>query len=488
MDAVYEESIDEKSHVSNKTGIAGGRRHCIYVIDHQGTPRACLSTEIDYSRRLNFRNKDEQAWTMLKTVDKDDIFVPIGFTPDDQALYVLSNLNRDTIALFEFNPTSHALSEALVEVPGIDLDRGVFAPDRRTLIGVHFSADGGGVYYLDGHAAAIQKSLQGSFPKNRVWIVNQSNDGHAIIEVGGDQSPGRYYLYTDATHTLESIGDRAPWIDPAQAASQRQVKINTRDNLVLRGYLNLPGAREPHKLPLVVMPTGGPDGHDPGGWAPVAQFLASRGYAVLRLNLRGSSGYGRAFYATGQHHEPAETRNDVADGIAWAVSEGIADKARVAIFGSNFGGYVALMSMAASPDAFRCGISYGGEVNLEHLFSRRVMTANYYGERTSRHIELWERVFEIIGTLTPCVRNRRCTTPPKYACRCCWRIRKTIPSCRFRTPRKCATRSRTAAMWTSCQSPVNRIFLKIRPIKSSCTRESTLSCKNATRRSEPAPG
>jgi dipeptidyl aminopeptidase/acylaminoacyl peptidase len=260
------------------------------------------------------------------------------------------------------------------------------------LIGVHFSVDGGGVYYLDDRVAAIQKSLQASFPKNRVSIVSQSNEGHAIIEVGSDQSPGRYFLFTDATHTLESIGDRAPWIDPAQMATQRPVKINTRDNLALRGYLNMPRTREAHKLPLVVIPTGGPDGHDAGGWSPAAQFLASRGYAVLRLNLRGSSGYGRTYHATGQHRELAEVRNDVADGIAWAVGEGIADNARVAIFGSNFGGYVALMSMAANPDAFRCGISYGGEVNLEHLFSRRVITANYYTERTSRQFELWDDV------------------------------------------------------------------------------------------------
>jgi dipeptidyl aminopeptidase/acylaminoacyl peptidase len=388
--AVHEEWISSKSGATTKTGIAGGR-DCLYLVDRAGDARVCLSTEIDFSRRLNFRNKNELTWKTLKIISKDDgLFLPIAFTADNQALYVLSNLNRDTIALFEFNPISRILSEVLVEVPGVDLDRGIFSRDGRTLIGVHYITDRSHVYYLDDHIATIQKSMEAAFPQEQISIISQSNEGHAIIKVANDQTPGRYYLFTDATHAVESIGEQAPWIDATQMAWQKAIKINTRDNLVLRGYLNLPRGRASKNLPLVVIPSGGPDSPATGGWAPIAQFFASRGYAVLRVNIRGSSGYGRAFRAAGQHQAAAEVQNDIADSIAWAVSEGIIDKARVAIFGSNYGGYAALMSMVANPDAFRCGISYGGELNLEHLFSGRVVTASYHRYRSREEMAFWE--------------------------------------------------------------------------------------------------
>ncbi len=378
---------------SGEAIIAAGR-DCQYIVDHEGNPRVCLSREVDLGRRLYYRDRANSPWRELsKFKFEDGEVMPLAFTADDKHLYVLSNFHRDTRALFEFDPESNGVTGPLVEVPGADLSEGVFGNDGRSLIGVRYVTDRAHVYYLDEDMAALQKSMYAAFPAERVSIHSMSDDrSRSIIEVDSDQSPGRFYLYENAKQSVEKLADRAPWIDPAQFGPQRAVKFPAKDGTVLHGYFTLPPDREAKALPAVLWPSGGPGSRATDGWDPMAQFFATRGYAVLRVNRRGAGGYGQVFSGAAKGPSLEGMRTDLLDSIDWAVSQGIIARDRVAVFGADFNGYLSLMAMASSPDAYRCGISYGGEINLERLFDKVVITRALWRTRSDTELSFWENL------------------------------------------------------------------------------------------------
>jgi dipeptidyl aminopeptidase/acylaminoacyl peptidase len=373
--------------------VAGGRE-CNYVVDHEGNPRVCLSKELDLRRRLYYRDRAKSPWRELSTFKYGDGEVtPLAFTADNKHLYVLSNFHRNTRALFEFDPESNGLTGPLVEVPDADLAQGVFGNDGRSLIGVRYFKDREHVYYLDDAMAALQKSMDAAFPTRHVAIQSVSDDfARAIIKVESDQSPGQFYLYENAKHSLEKLADRAPWIDPSQFGQQKAVRFVAKDGTALHGYLTLPPDREAKALPLILWPSGGPGSRATDGWNPMAQFFATRGYAVLRVNQRGASGYDREFDAMGKSLSLEGMRTDLLDSIEWAVSVGIIAKDRVALYGTDFNGYLALMAMAGAPGAYRCVISYAGLINLEHLFDKLSISRSLWRERSDTEVTLWENL------------------------------------------------------------------------------------------------
>jgi dienelactone hydrolase len=364
---------------SREETMAGGR-DCAYVVDHEGNVRVCLSKEADLRRLLHYRDTAKSPWRELSVVKYGDSEItPLAFAVDNKHLYVLSNFRRNTRALFEFDPESNDLKGPLVEIPDADLFQGVFGNDGRSLIGVRYHLrDQVRVYYLDDAMAALQKSMSAAFPTRRAAIHSVSDDlARVIVRLDSDQSAGQFYLYDNAKHSLERLADRAPWIDPAQFGEQKAVRFAARDGTTLDGYLTLPPDREAKALPLLLWPSGGPGSRAAAGWNPTAQFLATRGYAVLRVNNRWASGY---------------IQTDLLDSIDWAVSEGLIVKDRVALYGEDLGGYVALMATAGAPDAYRCVISYAGEINLERLFDRVSSSRTLWRERSDDELASWRKL------------------------------------------------------------------------------------------------
>jgi dipeptidyl aminopeptidase/acylaminoacyl peptidase len=359
----------------------GAGRDCSFVIDHEGFPRACLSVELDLRRRLYYRDTAKSPWhelSMLKYAGSE--VIPLAFTADNKYLYVLSNFHRNRRALFELDPESNDLKGPLVEIPDADLFQGVLGNDGRSLIGVRYNLkDREQIYYLDDAMAALQKSMFGAFPARRIAIHSVSDDlARVIVRVDSDQSPGQFYLYESAKHSLERLADRAPWIDPSQFGEQKAVRFNARDGTTLNGYLTLPPDREAKALPLLLWPSGGPGSRAAGGWNPTAQFFATRGYVVLRVNNRWLGG--------------GQGQTDLLDSIEWAGSEGLIAKDRVALYGTDLNGYLALMATARAPDAYRCVISYAGVINLERLFDRVSSSRTLHRERSDAELASWEKV------------------------------------------------------------------------------------------------
>lgn len=371
--------------------------YCRYIADNDGEVRVCATTEPDGRSRILYRDLGAAPWRQIAlTSATAPGFIVLGFTRDNKRLYVLSNENRDTLALYEFNPTDATGGKLLFEGPDVDLEEGVFSSDYQ-LLGVRFVDDRADVHYFNPNAVQLQHDLLDAFPGERIDIVSAAPAWkRAVILVTSDRSPGRYYLYDRLQNSVEEIIKRASWINDKETAEVRAVRFEARDKLPLSGYLTLPRGREPKNLPLIVNPHGGPIGvRDSARWQPDAQFFASRGYAVLQINFRGSGGFGKALREAGVGELGEKMLDDVTDAANWAVSQGIADRSRICIYGGSYGGYSALMGLINNPELYRCGISYSGLTDLNGLFNNEVRGTVVYRERSTHELAFWKHV---IGT------------------------------------------------------------------------------------------
>ena len=191
-----------------------------------------------------------------------------------------------------------------------------------------------------------------------------------ITHVSSSTNPGEYYTFDTKTNQAGFIWANSSWIDPRLMARKEPISLTTRDDLTIHGYLTRPvGAGS--KLPLVIIPHGGPHGYrDLPDFDPEVQLLANRGYAVLQINFRGSQGYGEEFKRTGYQQWGKSMINDIIDATEWTIKQGYADADRVCIYGASYGGYAALMSAVRAPELFQCTVGYVGVYDLEAMSSK----------------------------------------------------------------------------------------------------------------------
>ena len=218
--------------------------------------------------------------------------------------------------------------------------------------------------------ARLLQTLHNSFPGQRVTVTSHTLDGSKVLLlVDSDRNPGDFYLFDRVAKNANYLFSRRQWIDPDRMQPMKPIEYKGRDGTVLHGYLTMPATEEQKKVPLVVLPHGGPVARDYWDWNPWVQFLASRGYAVLQPNYRGSSGYGHQFEVAGYKKWGTLMQDDIADATHWAVAQGIADGARVCIFGGSWGGYAALLNPEREPGLYRCSVDFAGVTDLPALLS-----------------------------------------------------------------------------------------------------------------------
>ena len=196
---------------------------------------------------------------------------------------------------------------------------------------------------------------------------SHTRDGKQIVvSVRSDTDPGELYLYDRSNGSARFLMRNRDWIDPAKSASVRPFTLRARDGLTLHGYLTLPNGSDGRNLPLIVNPHGGPIGpRDNWGYNWETQMFASRGYAVLQVNFRGSGGYGKAFRDAGHMNWADGIQDDIIDATRWAIAQGHADPERICIYGGSFGGYSALMAPAREPGLFKCAFGYVGLYDVD---------------------------------------------------------------------------------------------------------------------------
>ncbi len=335
-----------------------------WFTDHDGKLRLAMTTD-GVNTSLLARRTEADEWRTVATYDFKEYARPQLFTFDNQAIYVVSNLGRDTLAVAEYDLQSGRETEVLFEHAEVDVDNVLFSRARKRLTGVTFEVDRLAYHFFDDERASLQAFVDERLPGRENTVVSHSRDEKQyVVHSGSDRTLGEYYLLDAQARALSRLFEISPWLDEASMAETRPIRYVARDGLAIRGYLTLPPGRKPERLPLVVHPHGGPWARDRWGFDPELQFLASRGYAVLQMNFRSSAGFGREFLEAGFGQWGLSMQDDVTDGVSWAVDEGIADPRRVAIYGGSYGGYATLVGLTFTPEKFACGVDIVGPSNL----------------------------------------------------------------------------------------------------------------------------
>ncbi|MCU6499688.1 S9 family peptidase [Rugamonas sp. A1-17] len=245
------------------------------------------------------------------------------------------------------------------------------------------------IYIEPSHPDAIlHRDLSAQFPDANVVLHSATADGNTVLAlVHSDRDPGVVYLYDRKTNKADLLLTYQAAIDPDAMAPRLPVSYTARDGLRIDGYLTMPQAKGEGKPPLILIPHGGPHGVSDGWYFDNdAQFLASRGYAVLQVNYRGSGGRGDRFQHAGYRQWGDKIMDDLVDGVQWAVGQGKVDGTRMCVYGASFGGYAAMMLAAREPDLFKCAVGYAGVYDLPLLYKR---DESILEERISNTYKRW---------------------------------------------------------------------------------------------------
>jgi dipeptidyl aminopeptidase/acylaminoacyl peptidase len=333
-----------------------------WMIDRDGRPRARLRHEGAGTRHLEIWRAGE--WSRRQTYDLEEWDVEmLGMTPEERGLWLVSSRGRDRRALVRLDVETGA--ETVVhEHPHVDV--WATLSERTSLpLAAFAEPDYPEIHVFDRDLARDIAALPGRGPRG-IWILGRDDEERrSTVQVHTDRGYRSYLLERD--RPPRRLGESASHAFIESLAPVTPITVTSRDGERLHGYLTRPaGFRAPG--PLVLHVHGGHWIRDSWHYDPIVQFFANRGYAVLQVNYRGSTGYGRRFAELAVGEYAGKMHDDLVDAVRWAVREGIADPARVAIHGGSYGGYAALVGMTFTPEVFACGVSVVGVSNLVTFF------------------------------------------------------------------------------------------------------------------------
>lgn len=335
-----------------------------WVTDHEGKIRVALQTD-GVNSSLLYRATPADSFRTVITTNFREALSPLFFDFRNETLYAVSNIGRDKSAIVRIDPATGKELEVLYAHPEVDVSGMSYSRKRRVLTEIVYTTWKQQQEFLDSTTARLYGRLRAQLSGYEVWVTFQSrNEDRMIVRTISDRTLGSYYLYDAAAGSLTKLADRNPWLREDDLAEMKPVSYRSRDGLTINGYLTLPKGVTPRALPVVVNPHGGPWARDIWGFSPEVQLLANRGYAVLQVNFRGSTGYGRAFWEASFKQWGKTMQDDISDGVKWLIDQGIADPARVAIYGGSYGGYATLAGLTFTPELYAAGVDYVGVSNL----------------------------------------------------------------------------------------------------------------------------
>jgi dipeptidyl aminopeptidase/acylaminoacyl peptidase len=346
-----------------------------YTFDKDGNLKGYTQQEGATNYSLYYRLGENEPFKKMLTTTWQDNFYIAGFdyaSGNPHQAYVISNLesNTDELILYDFetnkeikkvfsNPTFDVGGMSRSKLRNYEIDYYYFNGEKSTTIPVSDA-------YKKMH-----KKFQNKFGDKEFNIssVTDKEDKY-LIYVTSDKLYGKYFTYDVNEDAFKEIMDLMPQLEEDNMAAMRSLKFKTRDGLTIYAYLTLPNTTlTGAKVPLIVNPHGGPYGpRDSWGFNPESQLFASRGYATLQINYRGSGGYGKEFYLAGNKQIGRKMLNDLEDGVAYVKTLGLIDDSKIAIYGASYGGLATLGSLVKTPDLYTCGVDYVGVSNLFTFF------------------------------------------------------------------------------------------------------------------------
>ncbi len=356
--------------------------------DNEGVVRMGLSYRAN-STLVFYRQTADQPFKRIDKVkdkdivdnDQETLFDAFSIIAGSNEGYVLSNENTGRFGLYKFNLLTREIGEKVFGHDKNDVTRFSLSDDGTKLEAAYYTDSRDRIHWFDDYFARRQNILDRSLPGQEVWISSATRDkSKMIIYSTSPQDPGSYYLYEPAAKKMDRFAGVNDRIDPALMAKTTYEIYSARDGTNIPAYVTLPKGFKPEKLPLIILPHGGPYGvRDTMDFNMEVQFLANRGYAVLQPNFRGSGSYGESFYKLGEGQMGRSMQDDLDDGMDWLVKRGIVDPKRVCIVGSSYGGYAALWGVTRNPERYRCAASFAGVTDFEKQlrFDRQFFKSRY---------------------------------------------------------------------------------------------------------------
>lgn len=357
-----------------------------WAIDQQFRIRAATSfREKDLSTAILVRDSIDSPWReLLVTPFTKTPFLGqynggslvVGFSEDGKTLYAGTAANSDTTQLVSIDVQTGKIKEVIAKHPKGDLweggDRYEVMQEKKTgkLLAAWFN-------YFKPEAVPIDPGVRKDFEilqkkESGVFKISSrtADDQIWIVKYFSDVKPGRFYLYDRKSGNIEFIVDSEPEFEKYNLAKREPMLVPASDGLQMVGYLTLPVGIKAEKIPMVLIPHGGPWARDEWFLDPEAQWLANRGYAVLQVNFRGSSGFGVAHMNAGTGGWCAgKMQQDLTDAVKWAIDRGIADPERIAIFGGSYGGYATLCGVTQTPELYACAVDVVGPSDVAFLLN-----------------------------------------------------------------------------------------------------------------------
>ena len=361
------DAIRNVRHLIGDIGVGG----LSFMVNPEGKVAFAFGTNTDFEYVAYQRIGDR--WAQLGKAQAGKLFAPFATAPDGQHVYAkysatggptelveqrLDGADRKLLAKDDFGSVGNAQWTAPPLQPfAVITTTGTPRP-----------------IYVDPAlpAAKLYMAISQKFPGEFVDFINFSEDGRELLfAVSSDRDPGTYYLIDTEHYKVVKLFTAAPWIDPAKMAERVPMRFKASDGMELEAILTVPNGVPMEKLPMVLLPHGGPHGvSDDWFFDWDAQFLANRGYLVLQVNYRGSGGRGVNFEQDGYLKWGTRIQQDLIDGVKWAEQQQYADPDRVCVYGGSFGGYSALMSVIRAPKLFKCAIGYAGIYDLAMMYKK----------------------------------------------------------------------------------------------------------------------
>ncbi len=339
-----------------------------WVADNAMHIRAAIQSNDDGSTELLVRDTVSSPWRTLVKASADDTIAPQAFSPDNSALYVSSTLGANAAQLVRYDLRT-GNSSVVYSDPTYDVGTVATDPRTRQVVAVSIERDRTQWQVLDSSYAADFAAIGRMHAGDYDFTSATTNGRRWIVSYLVDNGPVSWYMYDRTTKRGKFLFVSRPALLKYTLAHMQPITYAANDGLTVHGYLTLPVGVAPTNLPMVLFVHGGPWARDTWGYNSYAQWLANRGYAVLQVNYRGSTGYGKQFLNAGDRQWAGAMHQDLLDAKEWAVKQGYADPKRVAIMGGSYGGYATLAGVAFSPNAFAVGVDIVGPSNLNTLLA-----------------------------------------------------------------------------------------------------------------------
>ncbi len=343
-------------------------RRGMFLADADGEVNVAVepSEEKFDKAQIHYRMGRGSPWKKLDYPGGSGSVSPLYLDSKAKALYLTSSMETGREAVYRLD-LERGESKPISSDPIVDVSSVIQDQDDRPIAAL-YDPDLFEVDMIDPNSPLMKlyRDLLISFKYQRVDGLSLTKDGNTgVFRVSSDRNPGEFYKVDVLSQKLIRIGSSRSWLKPTEMAEMKPIAFKARDGMEVRGYLTLPPKVAPRNLPAVILVHGGPHGvRDYWAFDAEAQFLASRGFAVLQVNYRGSGGYGDKFQEIGYKQWGLSMQDDLTDATHWLVKEGYADSKRLAIVGASYGGYAALMGVVREPQLYRCAVTYVGVSDL----------------------------------------------------------------------------------------------------------------------------